>query len=42
MASKSAVVLDKGIPNDNFKKNNKKKISWKWMIVIAYGTANVS
>ena len=41
MKSKSAVVFDKGIPNDNFK-SDRKKLSWKWIIVIAYGMANVS
>lgn len=38
---KSAVALDNGIQNDNFKRD-KKKLSWKWMIILAYGTANVS
>lgn len=40
MTFKSAVEFDKGIANDNFK-NDKKSLSWKWIIVLAYGTANV-
>lgn len=43
MASKSAAVgFDKGIANDSFKKDKKSESgNWKWMIVFAYGTANV-
>ena len=44
MALKSAAVdFDKGIANDSFKKDKGGDSSnWKWMIVFAYGTANVS
>lgn len=43
MALKSAVNFDKGIANDNFKRDKKNKShKWKWMIVAAYGLANVS
>lgn len=42
MALKSAVDFDKGIANDSFgKENENKSLSWKWMIIISYGIANV-
>lgn len=40
----SAVNYDKGIAaNDYFKQSDKRKkcLTWKWMIVLAYGIANV-
>lgn len=43
MTLESAVVFDKGIANDSFKKDKRyESNNWRWMIVLAYGTANVS